>query len=689
MIAWILAAALQGGPCQAPSPAPVSAPRPEPSPVVDEVLISGEQPDARTEIDKRVYRLRDDPQVQTSTTLDILGKVPSVSVAPNGRVQLLGNSQVTILIDGKRPVNADAALKTLPAAQIDRIEVMTNPSAQYSAQGTAGIINIVTRRRTAPGLSGTLSANANSLGGGQLAFAPSLTRGPWTIEGSLSLARERGEGSGVTRRQLTDPGAGAVLEMKQIDRSESTEDRLRLSGRASYRPTDRDTLSLSVEAVARRNDRPGVIRATGFESYVERNEKPDRSSSGSVSVDYEHRGQRDGETLTASASVDYLDWKLANRVAVEFDDPASLDERYETLSRIETWNGDLKMDYVRPVGASSLLTTGVSWDRSEETTDQSLTILQGAGPGPASRDIVASERNVTALYATAQFPWGPWTVKSGLRLEYNDFEVRAPGIVGRTQDVGLFPSLYFRRKLTDGLQMNLSYSRRTSRPDAQRLNPYITFSSATSAQTGNPDLKPESTDAFEVRLEYARERFGLDLTLYYRETTDVWAQSTSVTPDAVSLMMYVNAGRRSERGGEVSLRGSVGARWKYSTSVNLFANRQQTPLDGVRNDFTWSAKGQIEYRTSTPDGRQPDEVQLSLRYFGPQLFYQTEISSFWRADFSWRHPLNDRVMAVLSVNDLFDSAGTTMRLRSPGLSEESINQGAGTTARVALVYSFK
>lgn len=692
MITWICAVVLQAAPSQDPSPPVQTTEASDQAPtLLEEVVVEGSRSDAQVEIDRRTYRVTNAPQVQTSTTLEILDQIPSVTVTPAGRVQLLGNGGVTILVDGRPPVSPDATLRSLPANQIDRVEVMTNPAAQYSAQGTAGIINIITVKRPLPGLTGTVSASGNSLGAFQIAFAPSLSRDKWTVEGSASLARTRGETSSRTSRVFIDPDDGETEGLRQADEVENTEDRVRVSSRVLYRPTPQDTVSVSAEAVGRRGERTTLAETSGFEPFVERSEAPDRSAGANASVDYERTGPIDGESLKASASIDYLDWTLENRAFVDYGATALADSRYETLTGIKTESAGSKIDYVRPIGTSARFSSGLSWSRAEESTAQSLTVLEGVGPGADALDSLESVRDLAAVYATFQFPLAGWTTRPGVRIEHNDFEVRASGLSTRTDDLSVFPSLHLRRELSDDLTVNLSYSRRINRPDAQRLNPFIVFSSNTSARTGNPDLKPEFTNAFETRLEYRREKFSLDTTVYARQTTDAWSNSTELLSDLVFLTTYINTGERWERGAEFSARGQMGARWKYVVTANLMFNRQEVLVDGVaqpHDDFSYTAVSQLEYRTAPPDGAPPDEVQVSLRHFGPRLFYDRRTSSFTQVDLTWRHPLSESLSLVMSVNDVFDSASTRTRLLNGDIQELSDHRGSGTTLRTALVYRF-
>lgn len=697
MIDWICAAVLQAttaqpqsGSEQSTSVTTASPSSSEPAPaVLEEIVVNGVRADIRVEIDKRIYRVTDTPQAQTSSTLEILAQIPSVTVTGAGRVQLLGNPGVTILIDGKPPVSADAALKVLPASQIDRFEVMTNPSAQYSAQGTAGIINIITVKRRLPGWSGTATVSGTTLGAGQLAVAPSLSRERWDFEASLSLARQRGETSARTKRVLGDAGGFSTLDLLQDDSLDNTEDRARVSSRFLYRISPSDTLSVSGEALDRRNTRWTTTEVSGSENYVERADAPDRSTGGSVSFDFERKGVVEGESLKASASVETLDWKLRSLFEIEGAAGSSPDSRYRTQTAIRNDALNLTVDYVRPFGGSAQLASGMSWSEKDESTFQMLRVLEGEGPGPETASDLDATRNLAAAYGTVQFPLANWTVKPGLRIEHNEFVVRASGASTRTEDIYAFPSLHLRRKIGDDLAINLSYSRRVNRPDAQRLTPFITYSSSTSAQSGNPDLQPELTNAFEARFEYAKNGFSAEATIYERRTSDSWSQATQRLSDLVNLTSYINTGRRSERGGELSVRGTLGGRWKYMSSLNLFSTEQAIRDDTAQSDFSYTVTSQLEYTMRQPESRPPSQVQLTMRHFGPRVFYDNRSSSFTQIDLIWRRPFSDNLSIVTTVSDLFNSAETRSRLTTPDIRERSVSRGAGTVVRAALVYRFK
>ncbi len=153
-------------PAPAPSPAPAPAPEPEaepePQPGQDDIVVTA--PTQQSSIDRQTYIVRDTPEARSTTTTDILGRIPSVEVQADGTVRLVGAGQATILIDGRRVADPQTMLRNMTGNQIERIEVLTNPGAQFPAQGTGGIVNIITRRNTQNGLGGSATASGGSYG---------------------------------------------------------------------------------------------------------------------------------------------------------------------------------------------------------------------------------------------------------------------------------------------------------------------------------------------------------------------------------------------------------------------------------------------------------------------------------------------------------------------------------------------
>lgn len=680
----LLSMALAGS-CQA-DPAP---------PAVAGLVVTAIRPDAQSDIDKRVYTVTADPQVETSTGQDILGKVPSVSVSPAGKVSLLGSGSVTILIDGRKPTNAEAALRNLPASRIARIEVITNPGAQYPAAGTGGIINIVTRRPAGQALAGSLRVSGDSQGAAQIALAPTFGVGRWSFEGNLGASRDRSRSDSWTLRAITDPGTGDVSRSDFASRWRSRQDGDSASLRTTFKPDERDTFSLSLSGSRRRGDSRESTVATGltgsFDDYVESSTGANRLQSARAGLDFERRGDREGETLKLAASVDHLDWRLRDEIGQDFASSALTDSRYRTQTRWDVQSNEATLDYERPFGAQMRFSGGLSWTQEIERFDRARTVLAGVGPGSALRRQVTGDRGILAAYATLQFPLGPWTVKPGLRLEDESFESRAAGVATPSRDPALFPSLFVQRSLGEALQVNVSYSKRTDRPGVQALDPYVDYADSTTASTGNPALRPETTDSYEARLEYNRPRFNLVLTFYDRETRDVWASSTRLLPGGVRLTSQINAGTRANRGAETSVRGSFGRRWKYAATVDLFSQTQDIYAPGgARSEsaFTYSGNAQLDYDAPAPEGRKGDQWQLSLRYSGPQREYQFETEAYYRLDLTWRHPLTDRATAVLTVVDLMDSASPGYRSVAPSVTIDSRYRSDGRRLKLTLVYRF-
>lgn len=280
------------------------SPPANPAQVNPDIVIVAD-PSQRSSIDRTTYVVRDNAQARSSSTLGLLAQVPSVEVRPDGQVRLLGKAGVAILMDGKEVPNAMTFLRNLQGSQVAKIEVISNPSAQFSARGTAGIINIITRRSFASGLGGSVTANAGSFGAYEANVSPTWSRGNLSLSLNLghgrSVAATRSGRDRVSLEAGGEQGAG-IIERTRLRRRTDT-----LTGNfvATYRLTPKQALSFTARASADQGDtsqRTEILfdQASGRFSQT----SSGRSSFGlsDLSAEYRRQGGPKGGTLTLSAS---------------------------------------------------------------------------------------------------------------------------------------------------------------------------------------------------------------------------------------------------------------------------------------------------------------------------------------------------------------------------------------------------
>ncbi len=687
----VLAAAVLTGDGQ-PQPAP-SASSPESatqtvSQSQDEVVVTGTLPEVSSDIDRKVYSVRNDAIAQGVPILEVLGRLPSVTVTPSGNVLLLGNGGVRILIDGRPPINPNA-LKNLLGAQVDRIEVMTNPSAAHGAEGTAGIINIITRAPNGPRLSGAVVFGVDSQGGGRVNASPALNLGRWTLDGSLAWNRDQSRADNIDRRSFTATGA----EITNKERFNPLGTDISGSAKVSYSPTPSQTFSLALEGSNDRFNSHTFGRVTGsspsFENYSELLKSLGPSRSGRVVGDYEWTGHREDESLSLSASLDTSRADTQQVVADDFDDAALPDVTFRTRYLSKDRGDNFMLDYNRPFGDAVHLETGASWDRSDQSLRTSQETLGGSPPAPDFTDNISGVRDIAAAYFTVQFPFRSWTVKPGIRVEDQTFNVDSSAPSATNHDFNIFPSLFLERRFSEALKLNLSYSRRISRPSLQILDPVVTFGNGNSAHTGNPNLRPEITSAYEAQLNYTRDRRTFGLTIYDRETEGVFSPFTELTTGDVLLSTTTNAGHSTSRGAEISWRAPLSQRWRYVLTTNLFQNRRDVLLGALtreRSLFSYTGNAEVDYSGATTNGHEGDQAQFAVRYFGRRQLLQGATQSFVRADLTWRHPLTSRLAAVLNVTDIFHTSRSESRIETPDVVDETISREAGPVAKLTLSY---
>jgi ferric enterobactin receptor len=643
---------------------------PTPPATASEVVITGKPPEVVDRIDRRVYNIEGDPQAQTGVVTDILKKLPSVSVDPKGNVALRGDKAVQILIDGKPPLDRNQ-LTNLAANQVASVEVITNPSAEYAADGTAGVINIVTKKRRPPGLTGGVNASLDSKGQGDLAANANLNLGKVTLNGALSGGRNAYKNPSSSRREILD-GHGGVLDTQDqatIDRGDGSY--VQGSAGVIYKPTDRSRFNLTGKYGTFDGDGRDETRSTGTgpgDTYLEASRTGFSGYNLNLDLGYEYTGPKDGETLT-------LDLNHAENV---FRIPAAFTDAFpapgpaaqtRTLLDSHTASDLFKADYKRGFSGKTLLTAGVLWrtleTRLHRTQDSTL-----PGVGALDHRFTGRETRMAA-YATYQFPLGHWTALPGLRVETvaRRFEAGASD----ADETLVFPSLHLSHAVGARGAFKLSYSRRVDRAGFQSYDGTIVYQSARSASAGNPALKSPTVDSYEAAYTYDRKDFGFIASLYWRARHDTLGGETVDIGSGVLLSRPVNIGDSHSGGAEFTLHGPLGAHWKYQLNGNLF-DSQIRAFDGVlgpaRDAFAWSGNGTLEYDV-VPGGAEGDRFQINLQAYSAQPTGQGFSSAYTRFDAVWQHPVGRQWSLVVTAIDLLGAAGghqitetSTLRLRS-------------------------
>ena len=671
-----------------PTPAPQNTEQPL---TVDDVVVVAERPAVLNQIDRRIYDIGRDPAAQTSPLIEILQKVPSVSVDPQGRVRLLGQANVSILIDGQRPASADAVLRTLTGANIDRIEVMTNPGVQYGPVGTGGIINIITKQRTTPGVTGTLVATGETLGTYRLVLSPIWTVGRWTTSSNVTLSTQTSEDRSSSARDVFAAPGVVASHMDEFYLGETDARTVVGTLKFDFRLSDAQRFNLSLDAGTSTfdSDRRGrfVSPDAPLTDHAERSLGDIGINNTGVTLGYTRTGPQDGEELTLAAKVGVFGFPSSRDFSSDYVRAPSFNSAFRTVDDLDMDDQSLKVDYKRPLSGDRITTAGFSWERNGQTIDRSLQTL--TGPALSSSRHIDSARNVTAVYGTLQFGLAGFTVLPGLRLEYQDFAIASAGTTGGNSGFDLYPSLHLDRPINDDLKLGLSYARRINRPDAQRLDPALNFSRALEASRGNPDLRPQTTDSFEARLDYTQPRWSLSATAYDKESQDLWTYFEERRPDGLIISTTINAGTASDRGLELSARGRLQEGFSYVSTVNLFASTKLVQERGTqrdRTDFAYTSSLQLEYAAPTHEGLEAEKIQLSVTYNGPRRFFQAESAPYVNANLTWRRPLTRRTTAVLTALNVFNNASGESRTLTDTFSETSRYDNRGSQLRLGLTY---
>jgi outer membrane receptor protein involved in Fe transport len=630
---------------------------------LDEVEVSAEKPDMIFKIDKKVINVDKQITARSGTAVDVLENVPSITVDIEGNVSLRGSSSFTVLIDNRPTVlEPNEVLQQIPASTIDNIEIITNPSAKYDPDGVSGIINIITKRNKQGGISGivNLSGGLDYKYGGD--FLVSYRRAD--VNTYLGMDYNRRESPGTVEsesRTYRDTVASYVNSS-----GDSRWERTMYSGKAGVEIglTPRDLLSLEARGGRRRWGRNAD---EDFDEWTEPGDEHNRYMSDSESertgdfyqgsMDLQHRFDDDGHEVLGKAVVVRYDGD-AESVTELLDMAEDVSSGRRSVEDGPSTRLRFDLDYTLPLDEEGRFEAGYQsrFDRSENASMfyEYDTLSVSYEFRPEFSHTTEYERDIHAVYGLYAGALGRFGYQGGLRTEYVD---RLVTLVGEEEIFTIdrwdfFPTFHMSYELSEGHQVMASYTRRIDRPRSWYLEPFITWSDAYNVRQGNPSLKPEYIDSYELGYQ---KHFGpsmVSLEAYYRLTHNKVERVQSVYQDNVILHTVDNVGKDYTFGTEVMLNLGVAKWWNVNLMGNLYDYRVEGTLydrDFSEESFNWRVRANNTFRLT-----KSTRFQVNGFYNSPTVSAQGEREGFYLTDVGLRQDLMNRVLSMaLQVRDIF------------------------------------
>jgi len=674
---------------------------------IQSVNVVGERQNNR--IDRQVHDVKSDINASNGSAADALGNVPSVSVDADGTVSLRGSTNVQILVDGKPSAmlqgeNRGSALQAMPAEDIDSVEVINNPGAEFGNEGGGGpILNLVMKRNRRPGGFGAANANLGTAGRHNAALNGAYNSGLWGFQGGVNVRNDGRNSTYESERERIDPVTGASQRSTQQTTSDGLNESVGVRGQVTYNLTQDDTLEAGIGLMKRSNDQTGLDHYSVFDEngnttsdYARTTRRSGDSTNNMGSLRWDHKGQKLGELfkmdLRVSTSDNDSETDYANTYTVT--PPRAADSRnlqdVDNSTRIIDYTGD----YELPLESGAIVKVGYKLADNKSEFDTRYYDFDLASNAQSVNDrrtnaFEIDERN-TALYGSYQWKIDErWGAQLGLRAEYTDMDLKqvTTGIETGNTYLNWMPSAYATYKLAEKTNLRFSYAHRIRRPGANELNPFVVYRDELNESSGNPLLKPVQTDSFEVGYETKAGVLDANVRAYYRNDRDMIRSRQVAVSDTVILTTLENGGSNRSGGLEFTLSGKVTPQLSINTSGNVFvAEQTQIDLLGVeskRSATSVNVRGRLNYQL-TP----LDQIQLMFNAQGKTLTGYGYREPSATADLSYRRNLSQSLTLVVNARDIFSSQKQETITDSATLKEYSVRRFDGPVVFVGLSYRF-
>ncbi|KRD12721.1 TonB-dependent receptor [Flavobacterium sp. Root901] len=639
---------------------------------LNEVVVRAEKSTVEIKLDKKVYNVGQDMMVKGGTVSDVLDNVPSVSVDTEGNVSLRGSDNIRILIDGRpsNAINVAEALRQLPADAIDKVEVITNPSARYDAEGGSGIINIILKKGKNQGFNGTFIASTGLPETYGLSANLNYKTEKLNYFTTAGYNYRTNEGAGLTNSQYFNEDGSTK---SYLDEDRDTK-RIRdgFNGRAGIEWTITPTTFWTNAINYQKNsgEDKDLINYNNFDAghnYTGSSYRLNNADTGSDNVEFTSNLIKNfndkGHKLTADLSI-----------SRNTDDSNSIIDASPTFNT--TLNNQVQKqvqvqaDYVLPLGKGSQFEAGYKGSFGDLNNEYYVTDENNVKDPNLSNNLEYKE-NINALYTQYGFKINKFSYLFGLRWEDTNIQVNLldSNDFNTKKYNNLFPSAFISYEISDQSNFTASYSKRLSRPRGRFMNPATNYSSNINIFQGNPDLDPSLTDKYDIGYIKRWDKVTFNTSAYFEDTKDVFSFVRTPTGELVNgipviLSRPINLGKEQKFGFEFTLNYNVFKWWKLNSNFNFFnvkSTGENTYTDVVTGETivqnldnqanSWFAR--INSKVTLP---YKIDWQLTAMYNGEQKTAQGKnLGQFGMNTAFSKDVLKDKATIAFNISDVFNS----------------------------------
>lgn len=637
---------------------------------LQEVTLVSKKKAIQSSVDKQVLNVSSNLSATGGTAVDALKFSPSIQTDSDGNVKLRGSSNFKVLINGKpTTLTSNEVLKQTPANMISKIEVITNPSVKYNAEGGAGIINIILKKNISSGFNGIINAMIG-------------TKNKYSSDVNINLNKEKISYSiGFDWRDYTQTANNYYYRTLQLidtlnyatmfqDR-EMTNSNLGFRFGLDYNPNEKNNITYSFHTGYTKSEAEIEAKSTGItipsstniyrKSNFEYFAKPKFFTN---NIGFSRQLDTIGSNLSLNAYYSYIDYEIYNKQIIADTDPDfnSLPEPFLQNINNDNHSDDLRIDadYTKVVSENTNLETGLSYhlyNRFLDITFANYDYDSNAWVNhPNYTDKYNFDESVYAAYFNVNSSFWGLQTSFGLRLEYMDRLLLQQRQNNRYDydKVNVFPGISILKNLNDTNSLKFALTSRINRPDEYMMNPFPEFEDDFYISVGNPYLIPETVRNLELGYTYSKSNTMFSSNLYYRTTKDKIEQKLTVTDENKLLLMFHNDSEDRTVGLELMGNVDVTDWWTINANVNLFDYYISANIDGVKNSrtaFSWSSQLVNSFNIT-----KTTSLQLTSFYNSETVRSQGELSDYYFMDAALKQQFLDGKLSVsLQYKDILQS----------------------------------